>query len=92
MRQHELILVFYRRLPAYYPQMKKDSSHVSHQQGGWGSGETSDPETVSLFRYFVRTFSNFGEVVFVPFRGSGTTAIAAMAEERHFVGFEKEAS
>ena len=126
MRQHELILVFYRRLPAYNPQMKKDASRVARQlkgqehttggvykktwkiayehegkyptsilpfnKEGGGAGRHPTQKPIALFRYLVRTYSNPGEVVFDPFMGSGTTAIAAMAEERHFVGFEREAS
>lgn len=29
-----------------------------------------------------------GDIVFDPFMGSGTTAIAALREHRHFIGFE----
>lgn len=38
-----------------------------------------------LFRYLIRTYSNAGEVVLDPTCGSGTTAVAARAEGRHFV-------
>ena len=36
----------------------------------------------------VRSWSNEGNVVLDPFIGSGTTAVAALMEKRHFVGFE----
>jgi len=36
----------------------------------------------------VKSWTNEGDVVLDPFMGSGTTAIAAMKEGRHFIGFE----
>lgn len=43
---------------------------------------------IDLFRRFVIASSNVGGVILDPFIGSGTTAIAAIKEKRHFVGFE----
>ncbi len=43
---------------------------------------------VDLFRYLIRTYTNEGELVLDNCIGSGTTAIAALREKRHFVGFE----
>ncbi len=43
---------------------------------------------IDLFRRFVLASSNVGGVILDPFMGSGTTAIAAIKEKRHFVGFE----
>jgi site-specific DNA-methyltransferase (adenine-specific) len=43
---------------------------------------------VDLFRYLIRTYTNEGELVLDNCIGSGTTAIAALRENRHFVGFE----
>ena len=43
---------------------------------------------VELFRYLVRTYTNPNDVILDNCMGSGTTAIAAMQEGRHFVGFE----
>lgn len=124
MRQHELILVFYRRLPSYNPQMMPGSSRVAKQlkendcrkQGvyrktkkvyydhegkyptsilpfnkeGGGVGRHPTQKPVALFRYLIRTYTNPGEVVFDPFMGSGTTAVSAIMEGRHFFGFETE--
>ena len=36
----------------------------------------------------VESWSNIGDLVFDPFMGSGTTAVAAIRKKRHFVGFE----
>lgn len=43
---------------------------------------------VELMCNLIRVHSNIGDVVFDPFSGSGTTAIAAFAEERKYIGFE----
>ena len=43
---------------------------------------------VDLIAYLIRTYSNEGEIVLDNCMGSGTTAIAAMREHRHFIGFE----
>ena len=43
---------------------------------------------VDLLRYLVLTYTNEGELVLDNCMGSGTTAIAAMREHRHFIGFE----
>lgn len=43
---------------------------------------------VALLRYLIRTFTNPGETVLDSCMGSGTTAVAAIKENRHYVGFE----
>ena len=43
---------------------------------------------VDLIRYLIRTYTNPGDIVLDNCMGSGTTAIAAMREERNFIGFE----
>ncbi len=45
---------------------------------------------VDLFRYLIRTYSNEGDLILDNCIGSGTTAVACMAEKRNFLGFEKE--
>ena len=39
-------------------------------------------------RQLVLASSQIGDVVFDPFMGSGTTAIACIKEKRNFIGFE----
>ena len=39
-------------------------------------------------RQLILASSQMGDVVFDPFMGSGTTAIAAIREKRNFIGFE----
>ena len=43
---------------------------------------------VDLVAYLVRTYTNPNDVILDNCMGSGTTAIAAMREGRHFVGYE----
>lgn len=46
---------------------------------------------VELLRYLVRMYTNEGETVLDNCAGSGTTAIAAIREHRHYIGFELNA-
>lgn len=48
----------------------------------------STQKPVDLIRYFVRTYTNEGDTILDATIGSGTTAIAAIREKRHFIGFE----
>ncbi len=48
--------------------------------------ETQKP--VALIQYLIELTTRKGQIVLDPFMGSGTTAVAAKALERHFVGFE----
>lgn len=43
---------------------------------------------IALLLYLVKTFTNEGDTVLDNCMGSGTTAIACIKENRHFVGFE----
>lgn len=43
---------------------------------------------VELLRYLVRTYSNEGDLILDNCVGSGTTAVAAIKEKRHFIGME----
>ena len=44
---------------------------------------------VALIRRLIQTYSNEGDTILDNCMGSGTTAIAAIREKRHFIGFEK---
>lgn len=43
---------------------------------------------IDLFRYLIKTYTNEHETVFDGYMGSGTTAMACIAEKRNFVGSE----
>lgn len=46
---------------------------------------------VALIRRLIQTYSNEGDTILDNCMGSGTTAIAAIREKRHFIGFEMNA-
>lgn len=43
---------------------------------------------VDLCEYLIKTYTNEGELVLDNCMGSGTTAVAAVKENRHYIGFE----
>lgn len=45
---------------------------------------------ISLIQRLVLNHSKEGDTIFDPFMGSGTTAIAAMKNNRHYFGFEND--
>lgn len=45
---------------------------------------------VAMMQYFIRTYSNSGELVLDITAGSSTTAIAAILENRHFIMIEED--
>lgn len=121
LRNHESVLVFYRKPPVYRPQMlqgfapyKMKASQQSSNYGHRGAvvsesnGErypvtcplqfprdrmprgTGHPtqKPLRLVKYFLRTYSRKGQLVFDPTFGSATTAVAAAQLGRRFVGCE----
>ena len=62
----------------------------SHQKINTEVGLHPIQKPVDLFRYFIRTFSNEGEIILDNTAGSGTTAIAALMENRKYILMEKE--
>ena len=45
---------------------------------------------LALFAKIVRDYSNENDIIFDPFIGSGTTAVACIANNRQFIGIEKD--
>jgi len=50
------------------------------------------PYPVELPERLINLYTYRGDVVLDPFMGSGTTAVAAVATERHYLGFDTEAA
>jgi DNA modification methylase len=124
LRQHELLLVFYKNPPTYNPQKtqrhkpvnsytkKPNRDHVYgalkyETVGGgqtdryptsiqkWSVVNNDSPERehvnqkpLEMLRWLIRTYTNPGEIVLDSCLGSGSTAVAALQEGRHFVGIE----
>jgi site-specific DNA-methyltransferase (adenine-specific) len=61
---------------------------IGYEKSDAGKHNTQKP--VALFRRIIRTFSRPGATVLDNTMGSGTTAVAAMAEGRGFVGMEND--
>lgn len=59
--------------------------HKGHSKESW-LHPTAKP--VPLLQYLIRTYSNEGDLVLDNFAGSGSTCIAAIRENRSFIGME----
>ena len=46
---------------------------------------------IELIKFLMKDHSNPGDLIFDPFMGSGTTALAAKQSDRHFFGYEIDA-
>ena len=68
----------------FYPKSILEFSNVHN--GGTALHPTQKP--VDLLRYLILTYSNEGDTILDATIGSGTTAVAALMEKRHFIGFE----
>ena len=53
-----------------------------------GSNIHDSQKPIGLFQTMIENSSKEGEIILDPFMGSGTTAIACMRANRHFIGFE----
>lgn len=62
-------------------------SKIHSEKQPYNSGHPTE-KPVSLIEKFIRLSSNEGDTILDPFMGSGTTAIACVRENRHFIGFE----
>ena len=117
LKNHENILVFYKKLPVYNPQMRlgfkpyvaKKGNHGSNYGNDKGAVTKSDgsrypltvvnftrdkdklhptQKPVALFEYLIKTYTNEGALVLDNVMGSGTTGIACLNTNRHFIGME----
>lgn len=123
LREHEDIVVFYRKQPTYNPQMTKCLPHERNHSRGRQQGEQTNrcygefgraedlvtdlkypksilnfnrphpqihptQKPVALIQYLIKTYSNENDLILDNCIGSGTTAVAAIKEKRHFIGME----
>ena len=123
MKAHENILIFYKKLPTYNPQMTEGHTPVHNYTkhttdgscygktkiGVSGGGSTQRyPRDVLQFKwdtqksnlhptqkpiaaceYFIKTYTNEGDLILDSCVGSGTTGLACKNLNRRFIGIEK---
>lgn len=123
MKNHESILVFYKKAPTYNPQMTEGTPYSGYEaKKGQKIGEvyggaksvhkenkgTRYPLTIQhwpqvrnkglhpiqkpleMYRYLISTYTNENDIVLDSCIGSGTTGVAALELNRHFIGIEKD--
>jgi len=118
LKNHENILIFYKNLPTYNPQMvgfekrKVKRSGLKSKTTNYGrfveisesdyigryplsiqkfkkeNGLHPTQKPITLGRYFIRTYTNKGDVVLDNTCGCGSFVISAILEERKFIGIE----
>lgn len=79
------LAVFFKKKNATYKQHCKNV--VVRFPCGRGKVHPTE-KPLKLFKHFIEISSNEGDVVFDPFLGSGTTAVAAKELNRNFIGIE----
>ena len=122
LKQHENILVFYRKPPCYNEQKTKGEPYKITRKNGtlkksnYGEQKEHSKENegyrhaqsiieipnprkkgghptekpVSLCEYFIKTYSNEGDVVLDNCMGSGSTGVACINLNRNFIGIEMD--
>ena len=72
--------------------LPKGKNHVPNVLEFAKDTDTFHPtqKPVNLIRYLIATYSNPGDTILDNCMGSGTTAVAAIREKRHFIGFETD--
>lgn len=60
-------------------------SLLEYHNANQSEKEHPTQKPVDLFRYLIRTYTQPGELILDPCAGSGTTALAAREEQRHFI-------
>lgn len=116
LKNHENILVFYKKTPTYNPQFTKGKPYVcKNGKGSSNYGEqisilTSNDgyryplsilefkrdksklhptqKPVELLEYLIKTYTNEGDVVLDNCMGSGSTLVACIKTNRHYIGFD----
>ena len=73
-----------------YPKTVQEFKVINNDNSGEEPRLISTQKPLELVQYMIRTYSNPGEIVLDNCMGSGTTAIAAMNENRRFWGIEKD--
>jgi site-specific DNA-methyltransferase (adenine-specific) len=70
--------------------MKFPKSILKYPKHSSQSRNHPTEKPVDLLRYLIRTYSQEGETILDNTMGSGSTGVAAILENRSFIGIEKE--
>ncbi|MCD7888351.1 MAG: site-specific DNA-methyltransferase [Oscillospiraceae bacterium] len=63
--------------------------NISSDKPEQGEGHPTQ-KPVDICEYLIKTYSDVGDLVLDCCMGSGTTAVACIGTDRHFIGFEKD--
>jgi len=78
------------RLPTCGVENKKFPGSILSFPRPHCTGNHPTEKSVDLCRWLIRSYTNPGETVLDATMGSGTTGVAAILEDRDFIGIEKE--
>jgi len=84
--QHEFII--YARGEDARPLNEQESDLLEYKRAKGGKYDHPTQKPVSLVSHLSELSTETGETILDPFMGSGTTAVAAIQNDRDYVGFE----
>ncbi|WP_242161796.1 site-specific DNA-methyltransferase [Bacillus cereus group sp. BfR-BA-01522] len=84
--KHEFVLFGHKGRSLFREKRIPDVMNCAKVPGNKLVHPTEKP--IELLEVFIRNNSDVGDVVFDGFAGSGTTAVAALNNQRNFIGFE----
>lgn len=76
--------------PTFHSEYDNGQYHFPIYQGKKGERIHPTQKSLPLFQELIKKHSNKGDIVLDVFLGSGTTAIAALLEDRNFLGCEND--
>ena len=88
-RQTNRVYGEYKDVPTKDPDHKYPGSILKFPRPH-ATGNHPTEKSVDLCRWLIRSYTNKGDTVLDATAGSGTTGVAAVLEDRKFVGIEKE--
>lgn len=85
--------LYFRKNGYCQPQSYEDAKTVFYQPINTKDKKKYKHPTIkplNIIETIIKNSSHEGDVIFDPFLGSGTTAVAAVNTNRHYIGFEKD--
>jgi DNA modification methylase len=78
------------KIKNFLKQIEMNNYMITPNKSSYGVTEHPTEKPLVLFKRFIQTSSNEGEIVLDCFVGGGTTAVACKELKRNFIGIEKE--